>query len=56
MQANKKKRILIVDDEKVIRANLSDLLERNDYLTDTAVSGRQAIEKVTSEDFDIVLP
>ncbi|MEW6740695.1 MAG: response regulator [Nitrospirota bacterium] len=55
MQANKKKRILIVDDEKVIRANLSDLLEGNGYLTDTAVSGRQAIEKVTSEDFDIVL-
>jgi DNA-binding NtrC family response regulator len=55
MQASKKKRILIVDDEKVIRANLSDLLEENGYFTDTAVSGRQAIEKVSSGDFDIVL-
>ncbi|MCL5062081.1 MAG: response regulator [Nitrospirae bacterium] len=55
MQSKKKRKILIVDDEEVIRTNLSELLKENGYFTDAAVSGRQAIERVTYGDFDIVL-
>ncbi|MEW6740697.1 MAG: response regulator [Nitrospirota bacterium] len=55
MKTDRQKRILIVDDEEVIRANLSEILKENGYFTDAAVSGIQAINKATSADFDVVL-
>lgn len=50
-----KKRILIVDDDDELRANLSEILKGNGYQTDEASSGKEAIEKAVSEEFDIVL-
>jgi CheY-like chemotaxis protein len=48
-------KILITDDDDELRANLSDILKGKGYGTDEAASGEEAIEKVKSEDFDIVL-
>jgi len=49
------KRILIVDDDAELRANLSEILKNAGYHTDEASSGGEAIRKATSEDFDIML-
>ncbi len=48
-------RILVVDDEKDIREGLKDLLESEGYKVDTAVDGTDAIEKVKSLKYQIVL-
>jgi len=48
-------KILIVDDDKELRANLSEILKEAGYQTFEAVSGKEAIEKAASEDFDIAL-
>lgn len=47
--------ILIVDDDLELRSSLSKALKFKGYHTDEASSGQEALEKVTSEDFDIVL-
>jgi CheY-like chemotaxis protein len=44
--SNKGCRILIVDDDRDILANLSDILNDIGYETDTAISGEDAIGKV----------
>lgn len=49
------KRILIVDDDSELRANLSEILRGAGYYTDEAASGKEAIEKSASKDFDIAL-
>jgi DNA-binding response OmpR family regulator len=56
-----KKRILVVDDEKDIVETLKDILERKGYITDTAETGKEAIEKSNREVYnlallDIILP
>ena len=40
-----KKSILIIDDDVSISRTFSRILERNGYETDTAVTGKEAIEK-----------
>ncbi len=50
-----KKRILIVDDDHKVRATISKILKTKGYQIDEASSGKEAIEKATSKDFDIVL-
>lgn len=49
------KRILIVDDEQDICKILSFNLNNAGYETDTASSGKEAIEKLRTTDFDLVL-
>lgn len=49
------KRILIVDDDDELRVNLSEILKNKGYHTDEASSGKEAIEKAVSKDFDVVL-
>jgi len=48
-------RILVVDDNEMNRDMLSRRLERRGYDVATADNGRQAIERVESGDFDLVL-
>ncbi|TFH43661.1 MAG: response regulator [Chrysiogenales bacterium] len=48
-------KILIVDDELFIRKVLSKYLSGKDYRIDTADDGRNAIEKLDSEPFDLVI-
>ncbi|MGE5809350.1 MAG: sigma-54-dependent transcriptional regulator, partial [Nitrospirota bacterium] len=48
-------KILIVDDDKEIRANLAEIMADAGYETQQAASGRDAVEKAANDDFDVVL-
>lgn len=48
-------KILIVDDEKPIRDSLKLVLEDEGYFTDVAGDGEEALHKIQSENFDIVI-
>lgn len=48
-------KILIVDDEEVIRQTLVDILEYEDYEIDTAGDGVEAVSKISSNKYDAVL-
>ncbi|MBI5967993.1 MAG: sigma-54-dependent Fis family transcriptional regulator [Deltaproteobacteria bacterium] len=48
-------KILIVDDEKVIRDSFSRVLLKEGYAVEAVESGRLALERVTEESFDIAL-
>ncbi len=47
--------ILIIDDEAIIRETLSDWLEREGYITETAITGEEGIEKERINKFDIAI-
>lgn len=48
-------RILVVDDEAVIRQAVKRILEQENYEVVTATSGHTALEKVQNEDFTVVI-
>jgi two-component system response regulator AtoC len=48
-------RILVVDDEKLIRWSVSERLTRDGYAVSTAETGEQALEALTAEPPDVVL-
>lgn len=48
-------RLLVVDDNKVNRILLSRSLEGQGHTVDTAENGRQALEKLRTDSFDLVL-
>ena len=48
-----KKSILVVDDEEIIRDFLSEVLE--DYSVSLATDGDEAIEKIRSQNFDLII-
>jgi DNA-binding response OmpR family regulator len=50
-----KKRILIVDDDTEILSSLRGILEFKGYYVDTAVNGREAIEKSKKEYYNLAL-
>jgi len=47
--------ILIVDDEKAIRQLLSEVLAKDGHRVETAADGDMALEKLVSDDFDLVV-
>jgi DNA-binding NtrC family response regulator len=49
------KKILIVDDDNELRANLSEVMAGAGYQTHEAASGGEAVEKAGAEDYDAVL-
>ncbi|MBW1785724.1 MAG: sigma-54-dependent Fis family transcriptional regulator [Deltaproteobacteria bacterium] len=50
-----KTKVLIVDDELIMRESLAGWLERDGHAIDTAASGEEALEKLKAERFDIIL-
>ncbi|MEA3396629.1 MAG: response regulator transcription factor [Chloroflexota bacterium] len=48
-------RILIVDDERVARRTLAELFRRMGYQATEAASGKQALEYIARQSFDLVL-
>ncbi|MGB4246369.1 MAG: response regulator, partial [Pseudohongiellaceae bacterium] len=48
-------KVLVVEDEQVIRTALRRLLERHDYLVEEAGSVKEAIEQHKMDNFDIVV-
>jgi len=49
------KAILVVDDEPGITSALSYLLRRDGHKVDTAAHGRQALERLQHQDYDLIL-
>lgn len=49
------KKILVVDDNEELRANLAEVLKGAGYHTDEAATGREAIEKASAEEFHAIL-
>jgi two-component system response regulator AtoC len=50
-----RRRVLVVDDEENIRALIRQILEREGFEVETASDGPSALEKATTEDFDLIL-
>ncbi len=48
-------KILIIDDEKAIRNTLREILEYEGYQIEEAANGEEGIQKIESDDFDMVL-
>ncbi len=49
------KRVLLVDDDEVVRQVLSALLTRHGYQVDTAVNGQEALAKIAGGFFDHII-
>ncbi len=50
-----KTRIIVVDDELIIRESLAGWLERDGHHVETAASGEEALEKIAAAHYDIML-
>lgn len=48
-------RILVVDDEEIMRTFLKEVLSDEGYRIDLAVSGRDAVEKMSANQYDIII-
>lgn len=48
-------RILVADDEKVIRDSIKSILDEEGFITDTAADGEEALRKITDETYDLVI-
>ncbi|MBW2716609.1 MAG: sigma-54-dependent Fis family transcriptional regulator [Deltaproteobacteria bacterium] len=48
-------RILIVDDEEIVRTNIAEFLESQGYVMGRAADGRIALEQLLAEDFALVI-
>ncbi len=48
------KRVLVVDDDRVVGQSFERVLANKGYHVDTALSGREAFEKYAGADFDMV--
>src|SRR3990167_3212290 len=55
MTTNQKKKILVVEDEKVLRSALKDALEYADFTAFTANDGEQGIETALKNEPDLIL-
>ena len=49
------KRVLIVDDVKSILRFFTLILQRKGYSTDTAETGKEALEKISNQFYDVAL-
>ncbi len=48
-------KILIADDERVIRDSIKSILDEEGFITDTAADGEEALRKITDDTFDLVI-
>jgi len=48
-------KILIVDDELILRESLAGWLERDGHVVETAASGEEALQKLKEYHFEILL-
>lgn len=55
LMVKRKPRILVVDDEEIARKNLEHILIKEEYTVVTAANGREALEKMETSDFDVVM-
>lgn len=50
-----KKRILVVDDDAAVLNSIVRVLDRSGFIADTAVTGKEAIEKSKNQHYDAAL-
>ena len=50
-----KKRILVIDDDEIVRNNLKAILELEGYNVDTAVTGKEAVDKSNASFYNLAL-
>jgi ATP-dependent Lon protease len=55
LKMNRKPRILIVDDEEIVRKNLTHYLSKDNYVVVAVSSGLEALKKMESSEFDVIL-
>lgn len=48
-------KILVVDDEDIIRESLSFILKKEGYLVEEAANGKEAYDKIKQDSFDLVI-
>ncbi len=48
-------KVLVADDEKAIRDSLKIIFDDEGYQTDIAADGKEALEKIKAEDYDLVI-
>ena len=49
------KKVLIVDDEDVLRMLLTDTLEYEGFIVEEAEDGQKALEKIQSNQYDVII-
>ena len=49
------KNVLVVDDDKAILRTFTRILQRAGYVTETAENGKEALEKIQAQSYDIAL-
>lgn len=55
MQTSSGKLILVVEDDDTLRLLIGKQLSKLGYITEAACNGQQAVEKIQSKNFDLVL-
>ena len=50
-----KKRILVIDDDEIVRNNFKEILESEGYMVDIAETGKEAIEKSKTSFYNLAL-
>ncbi|SFA81043.1 MULTISPECIES: response regulator transcription factor [unclassified Bacillus (in: firmicutes)] len=49
------KKILLAEDEEVLRMLIADTLEDDEYLVDEASDGAEALSKIQNTDYDLII-
>ena len=55
LKMNRRPRILIVDDEEIVRKNLTHYLLKDNYVVVSVSNGMEALKKMGSAQFDVIL-
>ncbi len=55
LRMSRRPRVLVVDDEDIARKNLAHVLEKEDFEVDQASGGAEALGRLESSEFDIVI-
>jgi CheY-like chemotaxis protein len=55
LENTEKKAVLIVDDSLLSRKKLGSLIDKDKYRAATAKDGREAVEKIGQEQYDVIL-
>ena len=50
-----KKKVLVIDDERIVLDSITKILKDEDFAVDVNLSGRQGLELALQKDYDIVL-
>lgn len=53
--ADPKRKLLVIDDEEIIRTGCQQILEMQGYEVDLAADGKEGLQKIQKHDYDLVL-